>query len=84
MGLATRYGIERLGLQRITLEVFENNPRAWRVYEKVGFAATGVRPGALVFDGAPVAAVDMAVEADRWPGFPPPEGSARLLDAPGS
>ncbi len=70
VGLATAYGIERLGLRRITLEVFEFNPRARRVYEKVGYVVTGVRPGALVFDGVEVAAVDMAVDAGHWPGFP--------------
>jgi RimJ/RimL family protein N-acetyltransferase len=64
--LATAYGIERLGLRRITLEVFEFNPRARRVYEKVGYVATGVRPDALDFDGVSVAAVDMAVDAEDW------------------
>jgi RimJ/RimL family protein N-acetyltransferase len=66
VGLVTAYGIEVLGLHRITLEVFEFNPRARRVYEKVGYAVTGVRPGALVFDGVAVAAVDMAVDAESW------------------
>jgi RimJ/RimL family protein N-acetyltransferase len=66
VALATGYGIERLGLARITLEVFEFNPRARRVYEKVGFVVTGVRPSALVFDGVAVAAVDMAVDAAQW------------------
>ena len=84
VGLATGYGIERLGLRRITLEVFAHNPRARRVYEKVGYAVTGLRPGALVFDGAAVTVVDMAVEADRWQGFPPPDGSAGLVDASGT
>lgn len=72
VGLATAYGIETLGLRRITLEVFEFNPRGQRVYEKVGYAVTGVRPDALLFDGVAVAAVDMAVDADTWRGFPPP------------
>ena len=53
---------------RGTLEVFEFNPRARRVYEKVGYTVTGVRPGALVFDGVAVAAVDMAVDAASWGG----------------
>jgi len=61
--LATTYGLEVLGLRRITLEVFDFNPRARRVYEKVGYVVTGVRPGAFVFDGVAVAAVDMAVDA---------------------
>ena len=64
--LATTYGLEALGLRRITLEVFDFNPRARRVYEKVGYVLTGVRPGALVFDGVAVAAVDMAVDAESW------------------
>ncbi len=74
VGLATAYGIERLGMRRITLEVFEFNPRARRVYEKVGYVVTGVRPGALVFDGVEVAAIDMAVDAGHWPGFPAARG----------
>ena len=72
VGLATAYGIERVGLRRITLEVFEFNPRGRRVYEKVGYVVTGVRPDALFFDGVSVAAVDMAVDAASWRGFPPP------------
>jgi RimJ/RimL family protein N-acetyltransferase len=68
VALATAHGIEVLGLRRITLEVFEFNPRARRVYEKVGYTATGVRPGALVFDGVAVAAVDMEVDAASWDG----------------
>jgi RimJ/RimL family protein N-acetyltransferase len=66
VSMATAYGIEVLGLRRITLEVFEFNPRGRRVYEKVGYSVTGVRPGALVFDGVAVGAVDMAVDADTW------------------
>jgi RimJ/RimL family protein N-acetyltransferase len=64
VGLATTYGLEVLGLRRITLEVFDFNPRARRVYEKVGYVVTGVRAGAFVFDGVAVAAVDMAVDAE--------------------
>ena len=66
VGLVTTYALEALGLRRITLEVFDFNPRARRVYEKVGYVVTGVRPGALVFDGVAVAAVDMAVDAESW------------------
>ena len=83
VGLATAYGIERLGLRRITLEVFEFNPRGRRVYEKVGYTVTGVRPGAFVFDGVAVGAVDMAVEATEWAGFPPSAGDAAGDDAAG-
>ncbi len=62
--------VRRLGLRRITLEVLEFNPRAQRAYEKVGYVVTGVRPDELVFDGVAVAAVDMAVDAEHWRGFP--------------
>jgi RimJ/RimL family protein N-acetyltransferase len=75
VGLATRHGIRTLGLSRVTLEVLEFNPRAQRVYEKVGYVVTGVRPDALRFDGVAVAAIDMAVDAASWPGFPPPGGA---------
>ena len=57
-------------MRRITLEVLEFNPRAQRVYEKVGYVVTGVRPDELVFDGVAVAAVDLAVDAEHWRGFP--------------
>ena len=73
VGLVTAHGLEVLGLRRITLEVLEFNPRGQRVYEKVGYAVTGVREDALRFDRVAVAAVDMAVDADTWQGWPPPE-----------
>jgi RimJ/RimL family protein N-acetyltransferase len=68
VALATAYGIEVVGLQRVTLEVFEFNPRGRRAYEKVGYVVTGERPGALVFDEVAVGAVDMAVDATTWRG----------------
>lgn len=36
------YGFEQLGLHRVSLDVHAFNPRARRVYEKVGFVAEGV------------------------------------------
>jgi RimJ/RimL family protein N-acetyltransferase len=36
------YGFERLGLHRISLDVINFNPRARRVYDKVGFVTEGV------------------------------------------
>ena len=71
VGLVTAQGLERLGLRRITLEVFDHNPRGRRVYEKVGYTATGQRADALVFDGLSVGATDMAVDAATWRGWPP-------------
>ena len=40
--LIVGYGFERLGLHRISLEVYAFNPRARRAYEKAGFRAEGV------------------------------------------
>ena len=71
VGLVTAYGIERVGLRRITLEVFDHNPRGRRVYDKVGYTATGQRADALVFDGLSIGATDMAVDAATWRGWPP-------------
>lgn len=45
-----RYGLETLGLHRISLEVYDFNPRARRVYEKVGFTHQGTGRDALKFD----------------------------------
>jgi len=41
MQILLRYGFMELNLRRITLNVFEYNPRAIRVYEKVGFRHEG-------------------------------------------
>lgn len=64
--LITAYGIEELGLHRIELEVFDFNPRAIAVYEKVGFVHEGTRRQALRFDGEWVDAHVMAVLAHEW------------------
>ncbi len=37
-----RIGFEKLNLNRIFLRVYENNPRAIRVYEKCGFQREGI------------------------------------------
>lgn len=68
---ATRLAVGRAfacGLHRVELEVFDFNPRARHVYEKVGFRLEGTRRHALRFDGAWVDAHLMAVLADDWRG----------------
>jgi RimJ/RimL family protein N-acetyltransferase len=45
------YGFDVVGLHRIELGVYDFNPRAQRVYEKVGFRREGVRRDALCWDG---------------------------------
>jgi RimJ/RimL family protein N-acetyltransferase len=59
--LITSYGLDELGLHRIELEVYAFNPRARRVYEKVGFVAEGVRRDALLWDGEWIDAVMMSL-----------------------
>ena len=57
------HALDDLGLHRIGLEVFAFNPRAQRVYEKCGFTVEGRRRDALLWDGAWVDAVSMAILA---------------------
>lgn len=49
--LTIRYGLQSLGLHRISLEVYDHNPRARHVYEKVGFTHEGTGRDALWFEG---------------------------------
>lgn len=60
------YGFERLGMHRISLEVYAFNPRARRVYEKVGFVADGVLRDALRWDGRWIDAFVMSILAPEW------------------
>jgi RimJ/RimL family protein N-acetyltransferase len=60
------YGFEQLGLHRISLEVYTFNPRARRVYEKVGFVAEGVLRDALRTPDGWVDAEVMSILADEW------------------
>lgn len=48
--MITRYGLNSLGLHRISLEVYDFNPRARHVYEKVGFTHEGTGRDALWFE----------------------------------
>ncbi len=60
------YGFEKLGLHRISLEVFAFNPRARRAYEKAGFVAEGVLREALHWGEEWVDATVMSVLASEW------------------
>jgi RimJ/RimL family protein N-acetyltransferase len=66
--LIVGYGFERLGLHRISLEVYAFNPGARHVYEKVGFRAEGVLRESLRYNGAWVDATVMSVLAGEWAG----------------
>ncbi|MEX0782320.1 MAG: GNAT family protein [Dehalococcoidia bacterium] len=43
MRVLCRFGFEHMNLHRIELNVFDDNPRAQRVYEKIGFKVEGCR-----------------------------------------
>jgi RimJ/RimL family protein N-acetyltransferase len=64
--LIVGYGFEHLGLHRISLEVYSFNPRARRVYEKVGFIAEGVLRDALRWDDEWIDATIMSILAPEW------------------
>jgi RimJ/RimL family protein N-acetyltransferase len=49
--LTVEHGLRTMGLHRISLEVYDFNPRARHVYEKVGFVHEGTGREALLFDG---------------------------------
>lgn len=51
IGLLLAYGFGALGLHRVGLEVFANNERGIRCYEKCGFRKEGVRREARWWDG---------------------------------
>lgn len=59
--LVVQHGLKSMGLHRIALEVYDFNPRARHVYEKVGFVHEGTGREALLFDGTWVDVHYMAV-----------------------
>ncbi|MFJ6082810.1 GNAT family N-acetyltransferase [Streptomyces sp. NPDC092369] len=91
--LIVGHGFEQLGLHRIELEVYGNNHRALRVYEKAGFVVEGVRREASLRDGEWVDAILMGLLDREWaalngpdsgPGSGPDDESGNGLNAPGS
>ncbi|CAL9461854.1 GNAT family N-acetyltransferase [Streptomyces sp. enrichment culture] len=67
--LIVGHAFERVGLHRVELEVYADNPRARRVYEKAGFVVEGVRREAALRDGEWVDDVLMAVLDREWAGY---------------
>lgn len=49
--LFTRYGIEELGLHRISLRVLDGNDAAYRTYQKAGFKKEGTFRDMVFLDG---------------------------------
>ncbi len=64
--LIVRYGFEDLNLNRITLGVFANNPKAIRCYEKAGFVLEGRFRQALYRGGRYVDELSYAILREEW------------------
>ncbi|MFD0557038.1 RimJ/RimL family protein N-acetyltransferase [Stackebrandtia endophytica] len=74
-GMIIDYGLQEINMHRIRLEVYDFNPRARRVYEKVGFVHEGIGRDALRFDDRWIDVHYMAILAtDQRPGGGPPTG----------
>jgi len=64
--LMVQYGFETLNLNRVRLLVFENNPRARRAYEKVGFKQEGVLRQDRFHEGRYWDTITMAMLREEW------------------
>ena len=60
------YGFATLGLHRVGLDVYSNNERAIRCYEKVGFRREGVRREARWWAGRWWDILDYAILEHEW------------------
>jgi RimJ/RimL family protein N-acetyltransferase len=66
MRLALRYAFAELNLHRVTLNVFSNNARAIRSYEKAGFRHEGRMRQAMRRDGTWLDILYMGILHDEW------------------
>ena len=64
--LMLKHGFETLKLHRIELSVYDHNPRARRVYEKVGFVKEGVRRDVLFWEGKYYSDTTMSMLEEEW------------------
>lgn len=65
--LVVEHALTTMGLHRVTLDVYDFNPRARHVYEKVGFQHEGTGRDALLFDGGWIDVHYMAMLAEDAP-----------------
>jgi RimJ/RimL family protein N-acetyltransferase len=66
MKIMLRFAFTEINLNRVTLTVFEYNPRAIRSYEKAGFQHEGRLRGALLRDGKRWDMLYMGILRDDW------------------
>ena len=60
------YIFENTKLNQLTLSVFDFNPRAKKVYEKVGFVIDSVDKNDLKFEGQWIDSINMKLSRDNW------------------
>ena len=66
MQVILRYAFTELNLQRVSLDVYEYNPRAIRSYEKAGFAHEGRMRKMLDLDGKRWDMIYMGILREEW------------------
>ncbi len=66
MELLLQFGFDTLNLNRIALEVYENNPGAIRAYDKAGFVIEGRKRQAMFKGGEYVDILLMSVIRSEW------------------
>jgi len=66
MKIGLRFAFTEINLDRVTLNVFEYNPRAIRSYEKAGFKREGIMRGGLLKDGKRWDMVFMGILREEW------------------
>jgi hypothetical protein len=64
--ITLRYAFEELDLHRVTLNVFANNARAMRSYEKAGFRSEGRLREAMLRDGRRIDIVYMGILKEEF------------------
>ena len=71
IGLLLEYGFATIGLHRIGLSVYENNPRGIACYEKCGFRREGARREARWWAGRWWTIFDYAILDHEWHALSP-------------
>ncbi len=66
MNIILRFAFTEVNLRRVTLSVFEYNPRAIRSYEKAGFQHEGCIRGTILRDGKRWDVFYMGILRDDW------------------
>jgi len=66
MRVILHYAFTELNLHRVSLDVFEYNPRAIRSYEKAGFVVEGRQRQALNRDGRRWDVIYMGILREEW------------------